>query len=177
MSDMRDQNQILDLLDRTLETYGSDAARWPAGVRLKLSPFVDGNADAQRRIADARALDKVLGFAPQISVSRQAELANQIVERAIRQPRTASLSELPARSSPVAVPASRLNSRLNSLRNHSLAAAALAASLMIGILAGQNATVVTLAESLITGGEVSGASGQQVAQSDDIEIFWDEDLL
>jgi hypothetical protein len=173
MREIQDQQQGFDLLDRTLETYGADAARWPAGVQTKLLAFVTGNAEARRRIAEARALDTVLGFAPKISDARHSQLIDQIVSRAIHQPRAVASADVLAKP----VPGGALKARPNPWRNHALTAGALAASLMLGILAGQNATIVTLAESVLTGGETVESSTQQVAQSDDIEIFWDEDLL
>ncbi|MBK9077709.1 MAG: hypothetical protein IPL91_00540 [Hyphomicrobium sp.] len=41
----------------------------------------------------------------------------------------------------------------------------------------KNTTVVTLAEAVLTGSDTTDTSTQQVAQSDDIDILWDEDLL
>ncbi|MGB4866814.1 MAG: hypothetical protein WBP38_13050, partial [Hyphomicrobium sp.] len=67
--------------------------------------------------------------------------------------------------------------RISPWRNQALTAGALAASLLLGILAGQNTTVVTLAEAVLTGSDTTDTSTQQVAQSDDIDILWDEDLL
>ena len=173
MRDMQDQKQIFDLLDRTLETYGADPARWPAGVHSKVSAFVSNNQDAQRRIVEARALENVLSFAPNIPGTRHAGLANQIVSRAIRQPRAVTSNELPAASTrklPTAAGAT-------SWRRQALTSGTLAASLMLGILAGQNATVVTLADAVLTSGKMQDAATQQIAQSDDIETLWDEDLL
>jgi len=173
MREMQNQKQLFDLLDRTLETYGGDAARWPAGAQAKLSAFVRDDAEAQRRIADYRALDQVLGFAPKISDARHAALADQIVSRAMRQPRAVTSADVvaaPTRSEPV-------KARISPWRNQALTAGALAASLLLGILAGQNTTVVTLAEAVLTGTDTTDTSTQQVAQSDDIDILWDEDLL
>lgn len=173
MTDMRELNQALELLDRTLETFGADSARWPVGVKTKLTPLINGNADARRKIAEAQALDKVLAFAPTISAARQSELAGQIVAKALRQPRAVSGSEQPARS---AAPASQ-PSRFRTWRQNSIVGGALAASLMIGILSGQNTTVGSLSEAMIAGVDATDTSAQQVAQSDELVTFYDEDLL
>ncbi len=98
MTDMREQNQALELLERTLEVFGSDSARWPAGVKTKLTPLLSANADARRKVVEAAALDKVLAFAPKISEARQAELAGQIVAKAVRQPRAVSVSDAPRKA-------------------------------------------------------------------------------
>lgn len=173
MTDMRDQNQTFDLLDRTLETFGADANRWPAGVKIKLSPFIDGNADARRRVAEAAALDKVLGFAPKISDARHAALTDQIVAKALRQPRAVSASG----SVTPSAGQHKLQPRFKAWRENYLTAGALAASLMLGILAGQNATVVTLTEAMLTGSDATDVSAQQVAKSDELDTYYDEDLL
>lgn len=166
MTDMRDQKQTFDLLDRTLETFGADASRWPAGVKTKLTPLIDGSADARRRIAEAIALDKVLSFAPKVSDARHAALVDQIVAKAQRQPRAASTSSAPYRAPP----------RVKTWRENYLTVGALAASLMLGILSGQNATVVTLSEAMLSG-DAADAANQKIAQTDELDTYYDEDLL
>ena len=173
MTDMREQNQALDLLDRTLDAFGTDTARWPAGVKTKLTPFINGNAEARRRIAEAVALDKVLAFAPTISAARQSELADQIVAKALRQPRAVSASEQPARQ--VAPQTRKSWSRV--WRENSIVGGALAASLMLGILSGQNTTVGSLSEAMLTSVDAAETTAQQIAQTDELETYYDEDLL
>lgn len=170
MTDMREQNQALELLDRTLEVFGADSARWPVGVKTKLTPLINGNADARRKIAEAAALDKVLSFAPTISAARQNELADQIVAKALRQPRAVSVSDQPARSS-------QPTPRFRNWRQNSIVGGALAASLMLGILSGQNTTVGSLSEAMISGVDTTDTSAQQVAQTDELVTFYEEDLL
>lgn len=174
MTDMREQNQALELLDRTLDAFGTDTARWPAGVKTKLTPFINGSAEARRRIAEAVALDKVLAFAPTISVARQSALADQIVAKALRQPRTVSASEQPARQA--GTPSVR-KSWSRSWRENSIVGGALAASLMLGILSGQNTIVSSLSEAMLTSVDATEATAQQIAQTDDLETYYDEDLL
>ncbi len=160
------QAQSLAMLDATLEAYGADASRWPMAARDRLSAFVASSGEAKRRLASARALDQVLAFAPKIGEARHTEIVDRIVARAERQPRTAAEG-----SQRVAPP------HVNKWRANSYAGAALAASLALGILAGQNATIGTLATSAFSGSDNAGASGQQLAQSDEADGLLNEDLL
>lgn len=178
MTDMREQNQALELLDRTLDAFGTDTARWPAGVKTKLTPLINGNAEARRRIAEAVALDKVLAFAPTISAARQSELADQIVAKAVRQPRAVSGSEQPAGQPALQAGKSwDRKSWSRAWRENSIVGGALAASLMLGILSGQNTTVSSLSEALLTSVDATETTAQQIAQTDDLETYYDEDLL
>ena len=173
MTDMREQNQALELLERTLDVFGSDSARWPAGVKTKLTPLMNNSVDARRKIAEAVALDKVLSNAPVISLARQSELADQIVAKALRQPRQIAVSDQPVRS--IARPP--MASRFKTWRQNSIVGGALAASLMIGILSGQNSTVGSFSEAMIAGVDATDVSAQQIAQTDELVTFYEEDLL
>jgi hypothetical protein len=115
---------------------------------------VAANSEAQKRVAAAQALDQVLDFAPRLNDAQNADLAERIVTRAVHQPRVVSKTEMP-----------RPRARTGWHSNHGLAGAALAASLMMGVLAGQNAAFTTLTEVI------------QVAQGDDADTAIDEDLL
>jgi hypothetical protein len=165
--DSEQTKQSFDLLDRTLDAYGGNASRWPDGVRARLSAFVDVNSEAQKRVAAAGALDQVLHFATKLSDAQNATLAEHIVARAAHQPRVVSNAGTP--------PPRR---RVGWHNNHGMAGAALAASLLIGVLAGQNAAFATLTD-VIAGGSANGAllTSQQVAQGDDADTALDEDLL
>lgn len=154
MNDSEQTKQSFDLLDRTLDAYGGNASRWPDGLQARLSVFVAANGEAQKRVAAAQALDEVLDFAPRLSDVQNAAIAERIVTRAAHQPRIVSKPELPQ---------PRLRTGWHN--NHGLAGAALAASLVIGLLAGQNAAFTTLTDVI------------QVAQSDDADTAIDEDLL
>jgi hypothetical protein len=165
MSNQEDMKQRLDLLDRTLDVYGGDLRRWPDATRARLSEFVTSSEDAKRRIAAGRALDHVLDFAPRLSETQQSALADRIVARAARQPRVVTRQVLPRH---------RFGDRIN----HGMAAAALAASLMIGILSGQSATVASVTDVLVGDNSViSAGSSQQMAQTDDTDSLLDEDML
>lgn len=165
MIETEQHKQAFELLDHTLETYGADTGRWPQSAQTRLQPLIIGNSEAQRRVAAARALDRVLGLAPRLSEARHAELVERIVAGTSRQPRVATAGVSPLRQ------------RANWFGGHTLAAAALAASLVLGIAAGQNATVGTLTDAIVTSADVPLTSGQQVAQGDDADSLYDEDFL
>jgi hypothetical protein len=154
----------LDKLEATLDAYGADRTRWPAPLRHALSGLIAGNADAQKLLRDAEAFDRVLDSAPQYDASRLASLTERIVAAAERQPRVV------AERRDVAMSAMPAMSR----RHNGLAATALAASLVLGVLAGQ-----TSAFNALLGGDGSRATSasMQIAQSDDSDACLDEDLL
>ena len=163
MTDSANMAQILGLLERTLEAYGGDPSRWPASTRVQLQAFISSNRIAQSKLAEAQSLDRVLGFAPDLSARQNTELAQRIVHAAERQPRAVGSQTLPARR-----PTPPFGSR-------GIAAAALAASLVLGILTGQSTVIGSLADALVTGDTAS--LSQQLALGDDGETLLDEDLL
>ncbi len=160
MDETVENKLMLDALDHALEIYGGDAARWPEGTRLRLQPFLAVNSEAQNRMAAARALDLVLGFAPRLSDAQNAALAGRIVAKAARQPRVVT-----GVAKPQPAP-----SWYRGLTSQGFAGAALAASLVLGIYAGQSADLGSWTEA-------TSAIGQQMAQSDEADTLLDEDLL
>ncbi len=164
MEEIVDNRLMYDALDRTLEAYGADTARWPDAMRAKLKAFVEANSEAQKRIIQARALDRVLAFAPHFSEAHNAALAGRIVAQATGQPRILKGGMTGAEAMKRQPAAYWFAGR----RSQGFAGAALAASLMLGILAGQSADFGTLSDAL--------SNSQQVAQSDDDTVA-DEDLL
>lgn len=61
---MNSTRKDLARLDEVLSIYGSDEARWPPAEREALSALAERDAEAARLLREARALDKVLAFAP-----------------------------------------------------------------------------------------------------------------
>jgi hypothetical protein len=165
--DSEQMKQSFELLERTLEAYGGNTSRWPDSVRARLLAFVAANSEAQQRVAAAQALDQILNFAPKLSDVQNVALAERIVARAARQPRVVTK----AAAEPV-------RGRAGWQSNHGFTGAALAASLVLGVLAGQNSAFTTLTDAIV-GGNANSASltGQQVAQGDDADTALDEDLL
>lgn len=160
----------LALLEATLEVYGGDRTRWPTDVRHKLSGILVSNEAAERLIAEAVALDRLLDMAPAVSPERRHALALRIGAGA-RQGKTAGAA---ARVQPI---------RSRWRRDGAYAGMALAASLMLGVfagsnLAGSNSTFAPAIQSIATDAdwEPSASSGQ-VAANDDGDGLANEDLL
>jgi hypothetical protein len=151
----------LDQLEATLDTYGADRTRWPAPLRHALSGLIAGNAEAQELLKKAEIFDRLLDKAPQYDAARAGRLADRIVAAAERQPRL-----IADRREAMGHPALR--------HRHGLAATALAASLVLGVLAGQSKIFNEL---LVGDGARAPSISQQLAQTDEADSFLDEDLL
>jgi hypothetical protein len=164
----------LDKLEAALDTNGADRTRWPAPLRLTLSGLIAGSAEAQKMLRDAEAFDRLLDRAPQYDASRLGQLSERIAFAAERQPRL--VSDRPAS---VGAAAERPGARPGFLRRHNgLAATALAASLVLGVFAGQLKVFNSTADILLgSDGSSSATTGRQMAQTDDTDSFLDEDLL
>lgn len=157
----------LERLDGVLETFGADRLRWPADVRRELATLMASSEEAKRRMREAEAFDRLLDTAPQLSGDRIAALTDRIMAGAARTPRMAVSNTIqkPATRAPV-------------WRRHAGGMAALAASLMIGILAGQSQTMTpAVSEVAALAGFDLESAGQQVAQTDEADVSIDEDLL
>ncbi len=160
----------LDKLEAALDTYGADRTRWPAPLRLTLSGLIAGNLDAQKMLKDAQAFDRLLDSAPQYDAGRLDVLSNRIAAAAERQPRLA-VSHARATSGGSSVWTSLR-------RHHGVAATALAASLVLGIFAGQLNMFNSTADVLLGDDGVSSSTvNRQLAQTDDADGLLDEDLL
>ncbi|MFT3731001.1 MAG: hypothetical protein QM780_06165 [Hyphomicrobium sp.] len=159
----------LDKLEAALDTYGADRTRWPAPLRLALSGLIAGNPDAQKMLKDAEAFDRLLDTAPQYDVARLDKLSDRIAAAAERQPRLVATGAGQAKKS---------GSVWSSIRrHHGVAATALAASLVLGVFAGQLNMFNTTADALLDGNSSKSSVGRQVALTDDGDSFLDEDLL
>ncbi|MBA2124669.1 hypothetical protein DLM45_00295 [Hyphomicrobium methylovorum] len=149
----------LDKLEAALDTYGADRTRWPAPLRHELSGLIATSEPAQKLLQDAELFDRLLDSAPQYDMNRIDGLKSRIVMAAERQPRIVSSANVVA---PSRTPR----------RHHGFVATALAASLVLGVLAGQSGMVNSLV------GDQAAANGtRQIAQVDDTDILLDEDLL
>ncbi|AGK58068.1 hypothetical protein HYPDE_31968 [Hyphomicrobium denitrificans 1NES1] len=148
----------LDGLEAALDTYGADRTRWPAPLRHELSALIADSGEARKMLRDAELFDELLDRAPRYDASRLDSLKERIATAAAHQPRLVA-----ARSEAVQRPALR--------RHHGLAATALAASLILGVLAGQSSVVSALL------GTNSANASRQVAQTDEADVLLDEDML
>ena len=147
----------LDGLEAALDTYGADRTRWPAPLRHELSALIADSGEARKMLRDAELFDELLDRAPQYDTSRLDTLKERIAAAA-HQPRL--VATRPEAAQP---PVLR--------RHHGLAATALAASLVLGVLAGQSSVVNALL------GTNSASASRQVAQTDEADILLDEDML
>ncbi|MET1046133.1 MAG: hypothetical protein ABWX70_05455 [Hyphomicrobium sp.] len=160
----------LDKLEEALDTYGADRTRWPAPLRLMLSSLIAGNPDARKMLKDAEAFDRLLDAAPPYDASRLSGLSDRIAAAAERQPRI--ISSRAAERTASGVKWSGLR------RHHGVVATALAASLVLGVFAGQLNMFNSTADVLLGGDGVASSSvNRQLAQTDDADGFLDEDLL
>ncbi|MFN0218091.1 MAG: hypothetical protein ACKVP4_04655 [Hyphomicrobium sp.] len=164
-----DQAQRLADLEAALDAYGADRSRWPAPVRLGLSAFIAASEAAQLKVREAEAFDRLLDAAPSLSAERIDALAARIGALAERQPRVAHQSDVQVgqRSQPAGF----------GRRDRGWAAAALAASLALGVFASQMPGIDQASSALIAGVSNDDGSSQQLALTDDGEGLTDEDLL
>ncbi|MBS0237328.1 MAG: hypothetical protein JSR89_02760 [Proteobacteria bacterium] len=160
----------LDKLEAALDAYGADRTRWPAPLRLALSGLIAGNSKAQRMLRDAEAFDRLLDQAPQYDQSRLDGLSQRILATAERQPRVMTNRSRITRES-----AGRPAAWSWQRRHQGFAATALAASLVLGVFAGQLNVLNSSADVLLGGN--ANASSTRIAQSDDADVLLDEDLL
>jgi hypothetical protein len=150
----------LDRLEGALDTYGADRTRWPAPLRHELSALLAGSEDARKLLGDAELFDRLLDYAPQYDVTRLDGLKKRIAAAAEHQPRLVATQPQAARPTVLR-------------RHQGLAATALAASLVLGVLAGQSRIV----NSFWGSSQNSSNATRQIAQTDDGDILLDEDML
>ncbi len=156
----------LDKLEAALDTYGADRTRWPAPLRHALSGLIAGNGEAQKLLADAELFDRLLDRAPQYDVARIAKLKERIAAAAERQPRLVATRPDARAPQPVL------------RRSQGIVATALAASLVLGLFAGQSSVLNSTADLILGNDSAASANGmRQVARTDDADSLLDEDLL
>jgi hypothetical protein len=137
MTSMSNTSMTLTEFERLLDVYGGDRTRWPMEARAAAAHLVARDVDAQRLLAEAEALDRVLERAPLPALAKEAALADRIAAAAQRSPRIVKLGG--ARPAEPAAPAAARIGRLP-LRFSSAnvgAAGLLVASLMIGVVIGR----------------------------------------
>lgn len=141
----------LAAFEEVLETFGSDRTRWPAPVRRDYAGLLATNADAQARLREAEALDRLLDLAPPPEIDTSA-LASRILAAAAAEGRAAAAS--PA-TSPAANPTTPRTRSIFERRSGNRsddqwpAAALLAASLVLGALFGFSGMVPQQADTTV----------------------------
>lgn len=189
---MTDRTQMdganLPALEEALARYGSDRTRWPAPVRRTFAGLLSADREAQARLREAEALDRLLDLAPRPDIDTRP-LADRIMA-VVETERGAVAPVVAPDASPMAAtrgprwPQAFSRSRIvGSGRTHGPAAALLAASLMIGAFTGLNGTVdstvgpfITTASAVDTTYEADMDPGQIAFDSDTIALF-EEDFL
>ena len=122
-------------LERLTDAYGGDTARWPAVARSRLEHLRALAPEADRLLADARALDRALDLAAPSSAAADPALADRIFAAAMR-------SAPPASDGVVWLPLYRtrvqagLVARPPRMATSRMVAAVMAACLLVGIWLG-----------------------------------------
>ncbi len=176
-----------EALERLLDVYGADRTRWPARERLRFASLISEDKAAQQMLAESAALDALLDRAPRTSEDREHALKERIVAAALRQsePRlavVAAAGESTATSSRLPTwmrqPARSLESaRARGLRELP-AAAALAASLVLGVMLGSTGSLDTAVQDVAAvTGIAAESETSQLALGEDFLAMADEDLL
>jgi len=129
-----------------LDAWGGAPERWPPEARRRIEEIARGEPGAQRLLAEARALDRLLdtGREPRadITPARQSALTSRIVAAAMASeltaPHAAAGAPAPVRDERKVVPLkpSQRNLPVPMLRGQWRAAALMAASLLLGVFLG-----------------------------------------
>lgn len=156
----------LAALDAALACYGSDRTRWPALLRRDLAGLLAGNTEAQRRLSEAEALDRLLDMMPEPEIDTRALSARILA---------AAEAETPARV-PVSRPVRRTGRA--TVDTPWAAAALLAASLVIGAFVGVSGTFNSAFEMTVADAsdEASTDPGRIALDDGGLGLF-EEDLL
>ena len=143
MTNMSTTIMTLAEFERLLDVYGGDRTHWTIEARAAAAQLVARDTRAQRLLAEAEALDRVLERAPVPSLVTEAALADRIVAAAQRSPRIVSIKgaeEKPswaeAGNGGEAQPLRPAAPRSRAFQADMRKAAMLAASLVIGVYIG-----------------------------------------
>ena len=164
-------------LDALLAAYGANRARWPAGAAASIEILVTTDPAARRLLHEAAALDAVLTDGPEAATPATDALADRIMAalpaRATASPNVVSLAS--ARSS-LTAKARQTSQQSPARRVPSLRAAALlAASLLIGMIAGVAGHDTGLLHEVTARLGVAGLVGNDVAWNTDTHATGDEE--
>ena len=183
MSTQDRQLKELDGLERLLEVYGADRTRWPARERLRFASLITDEPEAQRLMAEAVALDRLLDVAPAARKDQEQGLTGRIVAAARGQqhnPLRASQVS-PAVSNIIKLPAWVRRPQIARAFGASEwpAAGLLAASLVLGVVLGSAGTLDSTMQEVA---EVAGLSSSPTVESqltlnEDTAAWAGEELL
>jgi len=183
MSTRDRQLKELDALERLLDVYGADRTRWPARERLQFASLITDEPEAQRLMAEAVALDRLLDVAPTARTEQEQGLIGRIVAAArVQQHKPLSASEVaPAVSNIVKLPAWVRWPQIAGAFGASdwPAAGLLAASLVLGVMLGSAGMLDSTMQEVA---EVAGLSSSLTVESqlmlnEDTAAWAGEELL
>jgi hypothetical protein len=172
-------------LEALLDAYGADTSRWPKQAQARASVLLASDAQAGRLMAEAKALDALLGRAPLLAPERQSVLAERIVAKALGGASEDSPRKVAAPESGIVIPwpgSARARAApvwKPSRRPVWSAAALLAASLCIGIFVGMQdfapGTVNNLMEAVAMDSDFDQTAA--AVGSDGLSVALDEEFL
>ena len=177
------QSEEIEALELLLEVYGADRTRWPARERLRFASLITDAPEAQRLVAEAAALDRLLDQAPTASKEREQALNERIVVAAQAQQNTPDRSSTaaPAIANTVRFPvwARRPQHSRSVSVSEWPAAGLLAASLIFGVMLGSAGTLDSTMQEVaeVAGLSTSVGGESQLALDEDTVAWAGEELL
>lgn len=174
-------NMAAGELEALLDAYGADTSRWPKQAQARATVLLASGAQASRLMAEAKALDALLGRAPLLAPERQSALADRIVAQALQ---GASPVTAPRKSGivipwPGAARERPVPAWKASRRPVWSAAALLAASLCVGIFVGLQDLAPSAVNNLMEAVTMDSDFDQTAAalSSDGLSVALDEEFL
>lgn len=171
-------------LETLLDAYGADTNRWPRHAQARAGVLLTSDAQAGRLVAEARALDALLGRAPLPAQERRTALADRIVAQALNAA-PAGAEHKAAAPSGIVIPwpgASRARAATvwkGSRQPAWSAAVLLAASLCVGIFVGTQDLAPGAVNNLMEAVTLDSDFDQTAAAigSDGLAVALDEEFL
>ncbi len=182
MTDQNTSAEKLTALRQVLERFGSNTDRWPERLRDDLRQFVATDNAARQALAEARALDDVLKLAPEPDADRMSDVAARIMV-AVDEDLDAHTARDFNAASDTATPIGTvipMRRKLSIPSENWQTAAVLAASLVVGVFAGNAGLFDTMLSGFQPTTVASTTSSPEmvtVLVEDDADDLADEDLL
>jgi hypothetical protein len=160
----------LDAFEQVLDRFGADRTRWPAPVRRDFAGLIATEPGAKARLREAEALDRLLDLAPQPPVDTRA-LTDRIM--------AAALAEAPQPQPQARIASAQSQRRTSAVIAQWPAAAALAASLVLGAIFGMAGLFDTTVGPLVADAsyDTEYDSGRIALGSSDTADLFEEDFL
>lgn len=172
-------------LEALLDAYGADMSRWPKQAQARAGVLLASDAGAGRLMAEAKALDALLGRAQLLTQERRNALADRIVAEALSDASQTATREVTPRKTGVVIPWPGV-ARERTVPAWKLgrrpvwsAAALLAASLCVGIFVGMQDLAPGTVNNLMEAVTMDSDFDQTAAAigSDGLSVALDEEFL